>query len=61
MERVIKILMKRDDLTYEEAKEMCEECREAMLEAIDGGHFDEAEEILRGNLGLEPDYIFDLI
>ena len=61
MERVIKILMRRDDVTYEEAKEMCDECRESMLEAIDAGYFTEAEEILRGDLGLEPDYIFDLI
>ena len=61
MNKIIQILMKRDGMTYEEAKEVCEECREAMLEAIDSGYFDEAEEILRGDLGLEPDYIFDLI
>ena len=53
--------MKRDDLTYEEAKEMYTECREAMLEAIEAGYFDEAEEILRCDLGLEPDYIFCFI
>lgn len=61
MKNIIKILMNRDGVTHEEAKEMCEECREAMLEAIEAGYFTEAEEIIRCDLGLEPDYIFDLI
>ena len=61
MNRVIKILMRRDDLTYEEAKEAYLKCREAMIEAIEEGDTFEAEEILRSELGLEPDYIFDVI
>ena len=60
MNTVIKILMERDGLTYEEAKEMYEETREEMLESIADGNLD-AEDILADNLGLELDYIFDFI
>lgn len=48
-----RILMKRDGLTLEEAREQIEECREALLE----GDF----EAMADYLGLEDDYIFDLI
>ncbi len=61
MEHIIEILMRRDGLSYEDAKEACKECREAMLDAIECGEYFEAEEILRCELGLEPDYIFDLV
>ena len=61
MQKIIEILMHRDGLSYEDARETCFECREAMLEAIGNGNFFEAEEVLQYELGLEPDYIFDLI
>ena len=61
MQKIIEILMRRDGLTYEDAKEAYLECQEAMLEAVEEGNFFEAEEILRYELGLEPDYIFNLI
>ena len=61
MQKIIEILMRRDGLSYEDAKETYLECREAMLEAIDNGNFFEAEEILQYELVLEPDYIFNLI
>ena len=61
MQEIIKILMHRDDISYEDAKEAYLECREAMFEAIELGDFLEAEEILRSELGLEPDYIFNFI
>ena len=60
MNGVIKILMDRDGLTYEETKEEYEETREEMLESIAEGNLD-ADEILADNLGLEIDYIFDFI
>ena len=49
MNRVIKILMKRDGLTEEEAREMVEECMEELYEGN--------EYALEDVLGLEPDYI----
>lgn len=60
MNQVIKILMDRDGLTYEEAKEAYEDTREEMLQSIEDGYLD-ADEILADNLGLELDYIFDFI
>ena len=60
MNKVIRILMERDGLTYEEAKEEYEATREEMLQSIEEGNLD-ADEILANNLGLEIDYIFDFI
>lgn len=51
--RVVDILMKRDGLTEEEAKEMIEETREA----LNNGEFD----AMQVYLGLEDDYIFDVL
>ena len=60
MNNTIKILMERDGMTYEEAKEAYEDTREEMLQSIEDGYLD-ADEILADNLGLELDYIFDFI
>ena len=60
MENIIKILMERDGMTYDEAKEEYEATREEILQSIEEGYCD-AEDILAGNLGLELDYIFDFI
>lgn len=48
-----RILMERDGLTAEEAKEQIDEAREALM----NGDF----EAMADYLGLEDDYIFDLI
>lgn len=53
MNRVVKILMQRDDLTESEAKELVAECREA----LENGD----TEAIADYLGLEDDYIFDII
>ena len=60
MNEVIKILMNRDGLTYEEAKEEYEATQEEILESVADGYCD-VEDILLNNLGLEMDYIFDFI
>ena len=61
MKEIIEILMHRDGLTYADAKEAYLECQEAMMDAVESGDFFEVEEILRSELGLEPDYIFNFI
>lgn len=61
MNRVVKILMKRDGYSKEEAIEMVNDCREEMNAAIASGDYDLAEDILAGDLGLEPDYIMDIL
>lgn len=52
MNDTMRILMKRDGLTEEEAREQMNECREALMD----GDF----EAMADYLGLEDDYIFDL-
>jgi hypothetical protein len=61
MQEIIEILMRRDGTSYADAKEAYLECREVIVEAIDNGDELEVEEILRSELGLEPDYIFNFI
>jgi hypothetical protein len=61
MEKIIKILMNRDGITYEEAKKLYLDTQSELLDAIEGKSCLSPEEILIGNLGLEMDYIFDFI
>lgn len=57
MENVIKILMNRDGMTRDEARELVIETREMLLSA----DVWEADEIIADQLGLEPDYIMDIL
>lgn len=61
MNKVVEILMRRNGMTEEEAREEVAYCTELMNEAIADGDFFEAEEIMLYNLGLEPDYIIDML
>lgn len=61
MNEVVKILMRRDGISELEAENLVEETREEMMNAIEDGYYFEAEAILRDYLGLEPDYIFDIL
>lgn len=53
---VIKVLIGRDGMSRLEAEQVVRNIRKRVL--IDG---ENPEEILLNELGLEPDYIFDLI
>jgi hypothetical protein len=57
MENVINILMNRDGMTRDEARELVIETREMLLSA----DVWEADEIIADQLGLEPDYIMDIL
>ena len=57
MNKVVDILMKRDGISREEATRLVDDTREEILEA---DPFD-VDDILAYNLGLEPDYIFDIL
>ena len=61
MNRVVEILMKRDGVTAQEAREMVRECRQEMFDLIEDGEYSEAEEVIEWMLGLEPDYIMDIL
>ena len=54
---VVRILMERDGFARDEAEERLEEVREMLSDADPW----EAEDILADELGLEMDYIFDII
>lgn len=59
MKNVIQIIMRREGISFEDAKEMVIDCKNAILEGIELG--EDPEEIIAQELGLEPDYLFDLI
>lgn len=61
MERVVKLIMKRDGLSYEDAKTEVSNTVDEMYEALESGDSEQVEEILMDNLGLEPDYIPQLL
>lgn len=53
MSETMRILMERDGLTKVEAKNLIAECREELLSGN--------EQAIQEILGLEDDYIFDII
>ena len=61
MNTIIKILMKRDGYSKAEAKEMYDDTMNEVYEAIECGDNDLAEEIFTSNLGLEPDYLINVL
>ena len=61
MKEIINILMSRDGLTYEEAKQAYEDTKAELMDAIEGNSVLSPEEVLLGELGLELDYILNFI
>lgn len=55
------ILQERDGMTAVEAVARLNDTRERIYDAIASGNFEEAEDIMYGDLGLEMDYILELI
>lgn len=51
---IVTILMERDGITESEAKDLIRETKEEMLLSC-------SDEILMENLGLEPDYVMDVL
>ena len=61
MNKVVKILMERDNMSELEAENLVDECREELEYAVNDGSWEEAECIMRDYLGLEMDYIWDIV
>ena len=61
MNTIINLLMKRDGVSREEAKEMYLECQSELMDAIAGTSCLDPEEVLASELGLEPDYFIYFI
>ena len=55
--KILNILMERDDMSENDALELIAETRELMLNSDPC----DADEIMADMLGLEPDYIFDIL
>lgn len=60
MNRVVGILMKRDGITQAEAEDYIEQVRESLDYALANGDYEGAEDALN-ELGLEPDYLVDIL
>lgn len=59
---IAEILVRRDNMSMEDARIRVAECqRRLQEEAIPCGDYDIAEEIIADELGLEPDYMMDLL
>lgn len=57
LEELATMLAKRDGLTFEEEMAAIKYAAQDMEHAFYNGSLDEAEEILKDTLGLEPDYL----
>lgn len=62
MENVVSILMKRDRISKKEAEAMVSECKSRLeQEAVATGDYESAVDIIAEELGLEPDYMPELL
>ena len=57
--KIVEILCRRDGMTVEEANALINLTIEEIEEA--NGDYEEVIEIMMNNLGLEPDFILDLL
>lgn len=61
MNKIIKILMRRDEMSYEDAKELVEDVIREVEDAIAVGDYELAMDLFESDLGLEPDYLLDAL
>ena len=58
---LVELLMRRDHLTREEAIETLFTCKEDLERAVSDGNYSDVDDIIMDDLGLEPDYLFDIL
>ena len=61
MKQTVKVLMERDGMTREEAEEMVKNAKDEIYNMLEEAEYDEIEDMLACDFGLEMDYIFDFI
>lgn len=61
MEKIIRILMQRDGISFEEARRQCEDTVAEIHMAVASGDYSLAEELMMSDLGLESDYLIDIL
>ena len=62
MKEIIEILMKRDGLSFDNASDVVNDLREQLTLMVDeGSGLTEIEDYFSDELGLEPDYLFEIL
>jgi len=63
MNDIIKVLMERDGLSLEEAEKQVGETSARIWDELDyeDCELEDLEDILYGDIGLEPDYLLDML
>ena len=61
MNKVVEILMKRDNMTEADAKDLLVTVQTEVQDAVADGDYDLVEEIIACDLGLEMDYAMDIL
>lgn len=60
-ETIVNILVKRDEVTREEASSLIDDVMEQVYASLTNGDDSEAEEIWMSEIGLEVDYLLALL
>ncbi len=60
-ETIVQILMRRDRISQQEAQQQVEEARKILHSYLEEGDTEAAFEVCHDYLGLEPDYLEELI
>ena len=61
MDSITEVLMRRDGLSEEDAKREVDNFREDIEDSIMSGNLEDIEDALMYDLGLEPDYLMDIL
>ena len=60
-ETIKQILMRRDNLTEQEADKRIQEVKSDLCDLVMTGSLEEAEDLVMDELGLEPDHLEELL
>lgn len=61
MDSITEVLMRRDGMSEEDAKREVDDFKEDIEDSIMSGNLEDIEDALMNDLGLEPDYLMDIL
>ena len=61
MDSITEVLMRRDGLSEEYAKREVDDFKDSIEDSIMSGNLEDIEDALMNDLGLEPDYLMDIL
>lgn len=61
MDSITEVLMRRDGLSEEDAKREVDDFKADIEDSIMSGNLEDIEDALMYDLGLEPDYLMDIL